>query len=122
MVVSLARFCHVFVSKPICFDENQQRGYGVASYACAQDALNSLQEQQAADDGGPYSGPDLIITDVNMPRMDGFQFLEALRAGSGRERAIPVVFLTARGMTQDRIEARELVFNRKSMKKLLLSL
>lgn len=37
--------------------------------------------------------PDLIITDVNMPHMDGFEFIAALRADSG-VRDIPVIFLT----------------------------
>ena len=38
--------------------------------------------------------PDLIITDVNMPHMDGFEFVEALRADSALPR-IPVIFLTS---------------------------
>jgi two-component system OmpR family response regulator len=37
--------------------------------------------------------PDLIITDVNMPKVDGFEVLERLRA-SGNE--TPVIVLTAR--------------------------
>ena len=38
--------------------------------------------------------PDLIITDVQMPHMDGFQFVELLRADSTIPR-IPVIFLTS---------------------------
>lgn len=38
--------------------------------------------------------PDLIITDVNMPHMDGFEFVAALRADSALPR-IPVIFLTS---------------------------
>ena len=38
--------------------------------------------------------PDLIITDVNMPHMDGFEFVAALRADSSLPR-IPVIFLTS---------------------------
>lgn len=37
--------------------------------------------------------PDVIITDVNMPRMDGLTFIERLRA-DGERRAIPVLVLT----------------------------
>src|SRR4051812_32439443 len=37
--------------------------------------------------------PDLIITDVQMPHMDGFEFVAALRADKTLPR-IPVIFLT----------------------------
>jgi CheY-like chemotaxis protein len=38
--------------------------------------------------------PDLIISDVNMPHLDGFQFIEALRS-DGALKGIPVIFLTS---------------------------
>jgi DNA-binding response OmpR family regulator len=38
--------------------------------------------------------PDLIITDVRMPHMDGFEFVAALRADTTLPR-IPVIFLTS---------------------------
>ncbi len=41
------------------------------------------------------SPPDLIITDVNMPHMDGFEFVAALKADKSLP-DIPVIFLTAR--------------------------
>jgi two-component system chemotaxis response regulator CheY len=37
--------------------------------------------------------PDLIITDINMPHMDGFEFIAALKADRTLPR-IPVIFLT----------------------------
>ena|SRR5882762_6442641 len=40
------------------------------------------------------SPPDLIITDVNMPHLDGFEFIEALKADTALPR-IPVIFLTS---------------------------
>lgn len=40
------------------------------------------------------SPPDLIISDVNMPHLDGFEFIEALRADKTVP-AIPVIFLTS---------------------------
>ncbi len=46
--------------------------------------------------------PDLVITDVMMPQVDGYQFLKQMREDP-RFKALPVVFLTARGMTKDRI-------------------
>ncbi len=50
--------------------------------------------------------PDLIISDIMMPKVDGYQFLQKLREDP-RYQAIPVVFLTARGMTSDRIQGYE---------------
>jgi DNA-binding NarL/FixJ family response regulator len=47
--------------------------------------------------------PDLVISDIMMPQVDGYQFLQKLREDP-RYRAIPFVFLTARGMTGDRIQ------------------
>ena len=38
--------------------------------------------------------PDLIITDVNMPHMDGFEFVAALKADKSLP-PIPVIFLTS---------------------------
>ena len=47
--------------------------------------------------------PDLVITDIMMPQVDGYQFLQQMREDP-RFQALPVVFLTARGMTSDRIQ------------------
>ncbi len=47
--------------------------------------------------------PDLVISDVMMPQVDGYELLKRLR-GDARFQALPVVFLTARGMTSDRIQ------------------
>lgn len=47
--------------------------------------------------------PDLIISDLMMPEVDGYQFLAQIREDS-RFKTLPVIFLTARGMTSDRIQ------------------
>ena len=47
--------------------------------------------------------PDLVLTDVMMPRLDGFGLLKALR-GNERTRDIPVVLLSARAGEESRIE------------------
>ena len=46
--------------------------------------------------------PDVVITDVMMPRCDGYGLLQRLR-GDERLGGTPVIFLTAKGMTADRI-------------------
>ncbi len=47
--------------------------------------------------------PDLVISDIMMPKVDGYQFLKQLREDD-RFKSLPVVFLTAKGMTMDRIQ------------------
>lgn len=47
--------------------------------------------------------PDLIVSDVRMPGMDGFAFAERLRSAP-RTELIPIVFLTAKGETEDRVK------------------
>lgn len=47
--------------------------------------------------------PDLVISDIMMPKVDGYQFLKHLREDD-RFKALPVIFLTAKGMTMDRIQ------------------
>ncbi|GAA4692121.1 response regulator transcription factor [Phytohabitans rumicis] len=45
--------------------------------------------------------PDLVVLDVMLPDLDGFQVAQRLRAGSGP--GVPVLFLTARDAVEDRI-------------------
>lgn len=47
--------------------------------------------------------PDVVISDVMMPRLDGYGLLRKLREEE-RLGGTPVIFLTAKGMTADRIE------------------
>ena len=41
------------------------------------------------------AAPDLIVCDVAMPHMDGFELVAALRADAGVSNNLPVIFLTA---------------------------
>ncbi|TAK08889.1 MAG: response regulator [Candidatus Manganitrophaceae bacterium] len=50
--------------------------------------------------------PDLLLTDVMMPGMDGFELLQALRADS-RTREVPVILLSARAGEESRVEGLE---------------
>jgi two-component system sensor histidine kinase/response regulator len=56
--------------------------------------------QEALDILEAGFSPNLIVSDIMMPRMDGYQFFEAVRA-KAHLKAIPFIFLTARGSRQD---------------------
>jgi PAS domain S-box-containing protein len=47
--------------------------------------------------------PDLVLTDVMMPRLDGFELLRAVRADASL-RTTPVIFLSARAGEEKRVE------------------
>lgn len=49
---------------------------------------------------------DLVIVDVNMPRMDGFSFLRALRSLASPVAALPALVMTTEAGVQDRGDAR----------------
>ena len=51
--------------------------------------------------------PDVILLDVMMPGMDGWEVLQALQDGEGTSE-IPIVFLTARAELRDRAQGLEL--------------
>ena len=71
-------------------------GWNVAAASNADEAWQNIESET----------PDLIISDIMMPKVNGYEFLARLREDP-RYRSIPVVFLTARGMTSDRIQGYE---------------
>ncbi|MBE7184365.1 MAG: response regulator [Methylobacterium mesophilicum] len=52
------------------------------------------------------NAPDVIITDINMPRMDGFGFIENVRRDQ-RCRVIPILVLTTESDAAKKARARE---------------
>ncbi len=77
-----------------------------------EDALRSENyEVLSAEDGltglhlGLREDPDLIVLDLMLPGMDGFEILRRLRA-DGLE--TPVLILTARGLEADRVKGLDL--------------
>jgi len=50
--------------------------------------------------------PQVVITDINMPRMDGFGFIENVRK-SEKHRAIPILVLTTESDAEKKDRARK---------------
>ncbi|HKR88757.1 MAG TPA: response regulator [Phenylobacterium sp.] len=50
--------------------------------------------------------PDVIITDINMPRMDGYGFMQGVRADA-QNRGIPILVLTTESSPEKKLRARD---------------
>ncbi|TDD64254.1 response regulator transcription factor [Jiangella aurantiaca] len=69
-------------------------GFGVSSAATGTEAVETAQEEP----------PDLVLLDVMLPDMDGFEVVRRLRALPGRRHGpVPVLFLTARDRQADKV-------------------
>jgi two-component system, chemotaxis family, chemotaxis protein CheY len=65
-------------------------------------AINGIEAMERA-----LSQPfDLVIVDVNMPRMDGLTFLRALRRSAADVAVLPVLMISTESETQDVAAAR----------------
>jgi signal transduction histidine kinase len=97
------RFASTFGSRILLADDNAD----MRSYI--RELLGPLYEVEALADGAEALAaarrerPDLILTDVMMPRMDGFELLSTLRADPALG-DIPVIVLSARAGEESRIE------------------
>ncbi|MFT5089476.1 MAG: two-component system NtrC family sensor kinase [Planctomycetota bacterium] len=69
--------------------------------------LNAAQNGQQALKLAQKTLPDLILLDIMMPEMDGFEVCQHLKADD-KTRHIPVVFLSAKVETQDMVKGFEL--------------
>jgi PAS domain S-box-containing protein len=70
----------------------EDQGATVTSFASAEAALTALET----------SRPSVIVSDVGMPKMDGYQMIRALRASEARDSRIPALALTAFARGEDR--------------------
>src|SRR5438105_4426546 len=66
--------------------------------------LSTVQSGEEGIERGRNTGLDLILLDVTLPGMNGFEVLRRLR----RESDVPVIMLTARGEDVDRIVGLEI--------------
>ncbi|BAU15234.1 LuxR family transcriptional regulator [Leptolyngbya sp. NIES-3755] len=72
-------------------------GYSVVSAENGKDAIALLETHQ----------PHLIVTDVSMPMMDGYELVRQVRRRPAL-RLLPIVFLTGRTDTDDRVRGYQL--------------
>lgn len=70
----------------------EDSGFAVRAASNAKEGWDLLQQET----------PDVLISDIMMPQVDGYAFLAQVRDDI-RFKGLPVLFLTARGMTSDRI-------------------
>ena len=75
-----------------------------------EEALNYLQRRGKYEDPASSPKPDLMLLDLNMPKMDGKQLLEQMRADPNLRR-IPVVALTTSKQENDIIRTYDLGAN-----------
>jgi two-component system OmpR family response regulator len=74
------------------------QGFDVERAATGREALDAVGRK----------APDLIVLDVMLPDLDGFEVARRLRRDEGAGTRIPVIFLTARDATRDKIEGLRL--------------
>ena len=72
-----------------------QLGYQVIE---AEDGVHALERLEGAE-------PDLLITDINMPRLDGFGLIEKVRA-KAEHRNLPILVLTTESSDEKKQRAR----------------
>ncbi len=75
----------------------EKQGYQVTIVSSGTQALKSFAENT----------PDLIVSDVSMPEMDGFEFCRILRSQPSGQ-LIPFIFLSARSELEDRIQGHSM--------------
>lgn len=76
--------------------------------ALAEAGFNVLQAVDGVDglEVLQTSSPDVIVTDINMPKMDGFGLIEAVRKDS-RYRKVPILVLTTESNSAKKMRAKE---------------
>jgi chemosensory pili system protein ChpA (sensor histidine kinase/response regulator) len=78
----------------------QREGYRVALAADGLQGLEQLRKER----------PAVVLSDIEMPRMDGFDFVRNIRADA-QWRDLPVIMITSRSAEKHREHARQLGVN-----------
>lgn len=73
-------------------------GMDVVRIASGREALDQIDRQR----------PDLVVLDVMLPDLDGFEVARRLRQTEGAGTRVPIIFLTAKDATSDKIRGLKL--------------
>jgi two-component system, OmpR family, response regulator len=73
-------------------------GFDVERVSSGRAALNAVEQNK----------PDLIVLDVMLPDLDGFEVARRLRQSEGAGTRVPVIFLTARDTTAEKVQGLRL--------------
>ena len=73
-------------------------GFDVERVGSGRAALQAIERRK----------PDLIVLDVMLPDLDGFEVARRIRAAEGAGAGVPVIFLTARDATADKVQGLRL--------------
>ena len=84
-------------------DDNADLRTYVAGLLAPHYHVQIVADGQEALDAAQAKPPDLVLSDVMMPRLDGFGLLNALRADE-RTRTVPVILLSARAGEESAVE------------------
>ena len=74
------------------------QGFDVERAATGRQALDAVARR----------APDLLVLDVMLPDLDGFEVAKRLRRDEGASTRIPIIFLTARDTTADKVNGLRL--------------
>jgi DNA-binding response OmpR family regulator len=75
----------------------KNEGFSVTTAADGRDALSKLD----------FAVPDLILTDISLPRIDGFELVRQVKQNRELEK-IPIVFVTSSTALEDKVRSLEL--------------
>jgi two-component system OmpR family response regulator len=78
-------------------------GLGYNGFECERVASG-----RAALEAVEHRKPDLIVLDVMLPDLDGFEVARRLRSNEGAGTRVPIIFLTARDATADKVQGLRL--------------
>ena len=73
-------------------------GFDVERVGSGRGALEAIERRR----------PDLVVLDVMLPDLDGFEVARRLRQAEGAGTRVPIIFLTARDTTQDKVDGLRL--------------
>jgi signal transduction histidine kinase/CheY-like chemotaxis protein len=92
--------------KILLADDNADMRHYIQRLLSGSYTVEATADGAAALEAIQSSRPDLVLTDVMMPRMDGFELLRSLRADPATQ-DIPIILLSARAGEEAQIEGLE---------------